>query len=124
TWGDNRGGHNRKGVFYRLGVGRDGSVAYEVTNEFASVDSDKLKPDQEGIFLLRPDGKTLPLGEPSRDPSVRPRPTEDPNDQAVFTFDSTFAFSPDGRRIAFTERFGPSSKDEDPVQIWALAVSQ
>src|SRR5262249_6107914 len=97
------------GVLERLGVSSDGSaVVFEVTNDTAAIHAYPLPSDQKGMFLVRADGSGLRrLGPASRDPSFRIGP---PGIHTRYTFSVAFStlipFSPNGRRIAFTD-LGP-----------------
>jgi hypothetical protein len=96
------------GAFQRLGVSPDGSVVvFEVTNDFAAfTDQIPLRSEEEGMFVVRSDGTGLRrIGPASSVPPFGIR--EDPSiPVAGFTFvylDENFAFSPDGRTIAFPD---------------------
>jgi WD40 repeat protein len=112
------------GVFHRLGVTPDGSqVVFEVTDDdppapIAGGDElqtvfppHALPAEQKGIFAVRADGTGLRrLGPASR---------ESPVDIDIRPF---FAFSPNGRTIAYTDR-GPSRDNQDAVQIFTLDLA-
>src|SRR5262245_58768654 len=110
----------------RLGVSTDGSgVVFELTsaNAVVSVGRGSLPPEQQGIFFVRADGSGLRrLGPASRDPSFRTSP--DPS--GTFPFGVNIAaempFSPNGRRIAFTD-LGPGPQGEEAVQIVVLDLT-
>src|SRR5262249_51076694 len=100
----------------RLGVSPDGSaVVFEVNDQSPVFHSIALRPEANGFFFVAAVGSQPPrrLGPPSRDPSFRVpfgfgqvpfRPGENfgyLND--VTTFSPPIAFSPNGRRIAFTD---------------------
>src|SRR5262249_29072182 len=87
----------------RLGVSPDGSaVVFEVNDEFLT--SPSLSPEQNGMFFVRSDGRGLRrLGPPSHEVSHRQ------NEKAIggsFAFSPPMFFSPNGRRVAFTD-IGP-----------------
>ena len=116
----------------RLGVSPDGSaVVFEVNDQSPFFHSIALRPEENGIFFVRADGSQPPrrLGPPSRDPSFRVppgfgqvplRPGEDVGYlNEVTTFSPPIAFSPNGRRIAFTD-LGPGPAGEETVQIVVL----
>jgi hypothetical protein len=116
----------------RLGVSPDGSaVVFEVNDQSPFFHSISLRPEENGIFFVRADGSQPPrrLGPPSRDPSFRvpPRFGQVPLRPAgeigylsdVFTMSPRIAFSPNGRRIAFTD-LGPGPAGEETVQIVVL----
>jgi len=95
----------------RLGVSPDGSgVVFEVNDEF-SVSGLTVAPEQRGMFFVRSDGKSVPryLGAPSHERSFVP----------TFAISPLMAFSPNGRRIAFTDR-GPGPGGEEAPQIVVL----
>jgi hypothetical protein len=103
------------GVFHRLGVTPDGSqVVFEVTDEVTgSIFADfrlvfppnALPAEQKGIFAVRADGTGVRrLGPASRNHAF---------------FESLFAFSPNGRTIAYIDR-GPSRDNRDATQIFTL----
>jgi hypothetical protein len=112
------------GVITRIDVSRDGSqVVFEVTDDFSIVflSTQQVPPDQEGIYLVRVDGSGLRrLGPASRDPSFRL--AADPRSPLglLSATDPQLRFSPDGRRIVFTDRgAGPGG---DAVQIVTLEL--
>ena len=111
------------GVLPRLGVSSDGSaVVFEVTDDTAAIHSLlPLPSDQKGMFLVRADGSgRRRLGPASRDPSFRIGP---PGINTMYSFSVVFStsipFSPNGRRIAFTD-LGPGPEGEETVQIVVL----
>src|SRR5262245_23500188 len=111
------------GVLERLGVSPDGSaVVFEVTDDTAVIHfGPPLTSEQKGMFLVRADGSGLRrLGPASRDPSFRIGP---PGINARYTFSVVFStsipFSPNGRRIAFTD-LGPGPEGGETVQIVVL----
>lgn len=112
------------GAFQRIGVSPDGSVVvFEITNDF------KILPDafplptgfEEGIYVVGADGNGLErLGAPSRNQSGRlVVPREGRGLPIPSTFDVGYRFSPDGRRIVFTDK-GPGPAGEDAIQIVTL----
>ena len=106
----------------RLGVSPDGSgVVFEVTNETAVLNYGR-GGYEEGMFFVRADGRGLRrLGPASRDPSFRTNP--DPSHRFIFTvaLATPIPFSPNGRRIAFTDRVDPL--DKKTVQIFVLDLA-
>src|SRR5262249_52061606 len=104
----------RFGALQRLGVSPDASrVVFEVNDDFSSLQSvPPLPEEQKGFFLVRADGRGLVHlpGPPSRDKSFR---------GDSFGFAPPLSFSPDGRRVAFTD-LGPGPSGEDAVQIVTL----
>jgi hypothetical protein len=103
----------------RLGVSADGSgVVFEVNDEFSIAGVPPLSPEQKGIFFVRSDGRGLRrLGLPSRDPTftVSQSPT-------LYSVSTSMAFSPNGRRVAFTDR-GPGPGGDETVQIIVLDLA-
>lgn len=101
----------RRGVFHRLGVTPDGSaVVFEVTDEdsLTAFPRNTLPTEQKGIFIVGADGNGVRrLGPPSREPPY----------VSFFQSRPFFAFSPDGRTVAYTDR-GPSRDNVDAVQIF------
>jgi hypothetical protein len=99
----------------RLGVSPDGSgVVFEVNGEnamFPIPGLSSLSSEQKGFFFVRADGSERPrrLGPPSRERSFGGTPVYSP----------PIAFSPNGHRIAFTDR-GPGPGGEDAPQIVVL----
>jgi hypothetical protein len=106
------------GVFHRLGVSPDGSlVVFEVTDDFSVVPSFRgiLAQDDEGIFRVRSDGtERQRLGPASSEPSFTFTPAVGAPNQ--------FRFSPDGRRIVFSDR-GPGPDGKDAVQFFTMEVA-
>lgn len=105
-----------RGVFDRLGVAPNGSqVVFEVTDDRPTTlfPPNSLPAELNGIFAVRADGTDLRrLGPASREPPTRP------GTAPAFTF----AFSPNGRTIAYTDR-GPSRDNQDAVQIFTLDLA-
>jgi WD40 repeat protein len=98
---------SRYGVFHRLGVTPNGSqVVFEVTDDDALTvfPQHALSEEQKGIFIVNADGSGQErLSAASREPpySTCPYDTRPP-----------FVFSPDGSKIAYTDR-----DDQGVVQI-------
>src|SRR5262245_44100353 len=102
----------------RLGVSPDGSaVVFEVNDEFLT--SPSLSPEQNGMFFVRSDGRGLRrLGPPSHEVSHRQ------NEEAIggsFSFSPPMFFSPNGRRVGFTD-IGPGPSGP-AVQIVVLDLA-
>jgi cysteine-rich repeat protein len=97
----------------RLGVSPDGSgVVFEVNDEF-SISGFTVSPEQEGMFFVRSNGRGLRrLGPPSHEQSFR----------TSFALPPPLSFSPNGRRIAFTDR-GPGPRGEPAAQIVVLDLA-
>src|SRR5262249_43188126 len=92
----------------------DGSnVVFEVNDEFSIAYPPTLSPDQKGFFLARSDGSEppIPLGPASRDKTF--------DFAGGSSLSPPIAFSPNGRRIAFTD-LGPGPDGHDAVQIVVL----
>ena len=105
------------GALQRLGVSPDGSgVVFEVTDEFSPFPPLLLlSPEQKGFFFVRADGRGRPrrLGPASRDRTFR---------SGGFSFAPPMPFSPNGRRIAFTD-LGSGPGREEAVQIVVLDLA-
>jgi hypothetical protein len=97
----------------RLGVSPDAAtIVFEVNDEFSRIGPPTLSPEQKGFFLVRSDGRGLRrLGPASRDRTV-----------FGFSVAPPVVFSPNGRRIAFTDR-GPGPGGEEAVQIVVLDLA-
>jgi hypothetical protein len=101
------------GTFQRLGVSPDGStVLFEVTDEFSLLPL-QVPEASKGIFAIRADGSDLRR--------VGPASHEPPFFQGVTAVFPTFAFSPNGRRVVFTDR-GPGTDGQDATQIAMLDI--
>jgi len=109
------------GVFHRLRVSPDGSaVVFEVTDDYTSMLPLQgiLPPEREGIFFVRSDGTGLQrLGRASREPSF----FFELGGAAVVWAPYELRFSPDGRRIVYTDR-GPGPGGEEATQVFTLEV--
>jgi hypothetical protein len=125
AYGDSRDGvlSASVGAFQRLGVSPDASrVVFEVTNEFAPYHWSPL-PEQEGIFVVRADGSGLRhLGPPSREQSWRILVDLAVPLGGIIVPDTRIAFSPDGRRIAYTDK-GPGADGGDAAQVVTLDLA-
>lgn len=112
------------GVFQRVGVSPDASgVVFEVTEDFSRLRHGQLPPDQKGIFFARSDGRGLRrLGPASRDASYRLVPDLSQPASVQTSFNTLFLFSPDGRRIVFTD-LGPDAAGEEASQIVTLELA-
>lgn len=102
------------GAFQRLGVSPDGkTVIFEVSGDF-SLAPLGVPETAKGIFAVEADGTRLRrLGPPSGEPPFFNA------GQASFP---TFAISPNGHTIAFTDR-GPGITGEDAIQIVTLDIA-
>jgi hypothetical protein len=102
-----------EGTFQRLGVSPDGStVLFEVTDEFSLLPV-RVPEASKGIFAIGADGSGLRrLGPASHEP---------PFFQGVTAVFPTFAFSPNGRRVVFTDK-GPGTDGQDAIQIVMLDI--
>ena len=106
----------------RLTVSEDGStVIFEVTDDHSFFPFTDVSPEQEGMFLVRADGRGLRrLGPASREASFRIAPSRTGGfDSSTYT---QMPFSPNGRMIAFTD-VGPGPAGEDAAQIVVLDVA-
>jgi hypothetical protein len=100
------------GAFQRLGVTPDGSaVVFEVTDNFSLLARNRLvRPEQEGIFFVRADGKGLRrIDAASRQASYIL--LLDPASPIGYrtSYFPYFGFSPDGRTVLFNDR-GPGPR--------------
>jgi hypothetical protein len=104
----------------RLATSPDGStVVFEVTDDLLVYPVAHAPAEQEGIWLVRSDGSGLRrLGPASRDPTYRcvDRPCLN------FRWSASFAFTPDGRKVAFTDR-GPDDAGRDAVQLFVMDLA-
>jgi hypothetical protein len=111
------------GVFQRMAVLPDGSgVVFEVTSQLSLIPAVTPKPPEEGIFLVRADGRSPPrrVGDAGRFPTLLA--VADPNSPVGISFagsGSSFEVSPDGRRIALID-FGPDTDGNEAPQIFLL----
>jgi WD40 repeat protein len=105
------------GMFPRLAVTPDASgVIFEENGDFSVVPLPALPPEQKGIFFIRADGSGLRrVSDASRQASFA-----FPNGTTVIVLEG-FAFSPDGRTIAFSDR-GPGPDGTDAIQIETLDI--
>jgi hypothetical protein len=95
----------------RLGMNPDGSgIVFEVNPPQLS----RLSVDQRGFFFVRADGSGLRhLGPASRDACFRVGPDPTGGGPFVESWAPTIPFSPNGRRIAFTD-LGPGPEARRP----------
>jgi len=115
------------GALQRIGLSPDGSgVVFEITYDYSILlpfgFQSPLRPDQEGIFYVRADGSGLRrLGDASRvpDAAISGLPSASGGFSAYLA--PFYAFSPDGRLIAFTDR-GPGPEG-DAIQIVTLDLT-
>jgi hypothetical protein len=115
------------GAFQRIGVSPDGSgLVFEITYDFSILSplgfQSPLPPQQEGIFFVRTDGSGLRrLGPASRAADVVLSGV--PSATGGFSQWNApyYAFSPNGRLIAFTD-IGPGPEG-DAIQIVTLDLS-
>jgi WD40-like Beta Propeller Repeat len=111
----------------RLGVSGDGStIVYEVNDAAPFFPFGTLPPEDNGIFMVRSDGTGgRRLGPPSGDKSFRLGPAFG-NPSMILNFAYTLSppisFSPDGRRITFTD-LGPAPDGQQAVQIAVLELA-
>jgi cysteine-rich repeat protein len=111
----------------RLGVTPDGSgVVFEVNDDLLFSRFISVPPDQKGLFFVRSDGRGLRrLGPPSRDPTFRlGADFIDGSKDAwkAWILAPPMFFSPDGRRVAFTD-LGPGPRGEEAVQVFVLDLA-
>src|SRR5262249_48213252 len=111
-----------KGAFQRLGVSPDGStIAFEITDDFAGIETNSLPAEQKGIFIADADGQKLHrLRDASRQPWFRFTP--DFSEVAISPGFPGIAFSPDGTLIAFTD-IGKTPTGEDAIQVFSHRLS-
>jgi len=116
VWGRTRTGGSSVQVFpiQRQGVSPDGSVViFEVTDDFSLLAQNWLPPDQEGIYVVHPDGKGLRrLGEASRARAWAPW---------AGVNGAFFSVSPNGHQVVFTD-LDAEAPDPAVHQIWTLDV--
>lgn len=112
--------------FQRLGISWDGSaVGFEVTDDHSilapSLPGGLLPPgEEEGIFVVQADGSGLRrVGPASREPSFRFAPDPSSPTGVNADFNSALAFSPDGQRVAFTDK-GPDRMGQEAPQVVTL----
>jgi len=112
--------------FQRLGISWDGSaVGFEVTDDHSILapflPGGLLPPgEEEGIFVVQADGSGLRrVGPASREPPFRF--LYDPSSPTGVNadYDYTLAFSPDGQRVAFTDK-GPDLTGHEAPQVVTL----
>ena len=113
------------GLFQRLGLSPDGSgVVFEVNPDARIIPvGNGPAPDLVGMFFVRSDGRgRRRLGPASRDRCFRI--SADPTGAFIFNVNVAPAipFSPNGRRIAFTD-LGPGPGGEEAVQIVVLDLA-
>src|SRR5262249_41983530 len=111
----------------RLGVSPDGSgVVFEVNDEFSVLAPSRLSPEQKGMFYVRSDGRGLRrLGPAGRDQSFQIG--QDfmgglRDFWRLWILSPPILFSPNGRRIAFTD-LGPGAGGLEAVQIFVLDLA-
>jgi len=126
NFGEYRNGQNSMvaAPLQRLGVSPDGStVVFEVTSEFAVFPLVTVPPGREGIYVVRADGRGLRrLGPPSRDPMFRVVPEPSSPIGVFFLASGDFSFSPDGRKVVYTD-IGPGPSGEDTIQVVTLTLA-
>jgi cysteine-rich repeat protein len=111
----------------RLGVSPDGTtIVYEVNDAAPFFPFGPMPPEQNGLFLVRADGSGgRRLGPPSADKSFRLGPGfGEPTIELLgaYTLSPPISFSPDGRRITFTD-LGPAPDGRQAVQIAVLDLA-
>src|SRR5262249_32708478 len=111
----------------RLGVSPDGStIVYEVNDAAPFFPFGPLPPEDNGLFMVRSGGAgSRRLGPPSGDKSFRLGPAFGKPSISVggaYTLSPPIAFSPDGRRITFTD-LGPAPDGQQAVQIAVLDLA-
>jgi hypothetical protein len=111
----------------RLGVSPNGStIVYEVNDAAPFFPFGPLPPEQNGLFMVRSDGTGgRRLGPPSGDKSFRLGPAFGKPSIDLgysYTFSPPIAFSPDGRRITFTD-LAPAPDGRQAVQIAMLDLA-
>jgi len=113
------------GGIQRLGVSPDAStVVFETTDDYSIFSTGTMAPEEEGIFQLNADGSGLRrIGDASRNPAFR-LVLPDPNAALGVTIShsSEFRFSPNGKRIAYTDR-GIGIGGVDAIQIFTIDLS-
>jgi len=120
-WGRSRTGIASviTGAFQRIGMSPDGSVfVVEVTDDFSIRSKHQVSPEQEGIFVVRTDGGGLRrIANASRNPCFR-----FDSDTGAAEIDASFAFSPDGSSITFTD-IGPGPAGDDAAQVFTMDLA-
>jgi hypothetical protein len=110
----------------RLGVSPDGStIVYEVNDAAPFFPFGPLPPEANGFFVVRANGSgRRRLGPPSGDKTFRLGPGfgKPSINLGTYTFSPPIAFSPDGRRITFTD-LGPAPDGRQAVQIAVLDLA-
>jgi hypothetical protein len=112
--------------FQRLGISWDGSaIGFEVTDDnsiLAPILPHGLLPpgEEEGIFVVQADGSGLRrVGPASREPTYRFSYDPSSPTGAYADYNHGLAFSPDGQRIAFTDK-GPDGTGQEAPQVVTL----
>jgi hypothetical protein len=111
----------------RLGVSADGStIVYEVNDAATFFPFGPLPQEANGFFIVRADGSgPRHLGPPSGDRGYRLGPAfgkPSVDFGGVYTLSPPIAFSPDSRRITFTD-LGPAPDGQPAVQIAVLDLA-
>src|SRR5262249_26244691 len=110
----------------RLGVSPDRStIVYEVNDAAPFFPFGPLPPGDNGFFMVRADGTgDRRLGPPSGDTSFRLGPAFGKPSITLYTytFSPPISFSPDGRRITFTD-LGPAPDGRQAGQIAVLDLA-
>jgi len=119
------------GFFQRLGISPDGStVVFEVTDDFSVQHlpeyggvSGLLPEEKKGFFSVRADGSGLRrLGPASQEQTYRAaKDPSAPGGWSGWLPPSYSIFSPDGRRVTFTD-LGPGPTGEKAIQIFTMDV--
>jgi hypothetical protein len=106
------------GAFQRLAVTPDAAdILFELTDAVSILPLMPLQEEERGIFLMHADGTGLRrLAPPSREPTFRFLASQQSLQINVLP---GFAFSPSGRKVAYTD-LGPGPTPDLTVQIFTL----
>jgi hypothetical protein len=113
------------GAFQRIGVTPDGSTVVFEARDALLLPAAFPLAFEPGIYAVAADGSNLRrLAPASRNRSGRLSPDPNPNNPDGFTtstWDVLYRFSPDSRRIVYTD-LGPGPNAEDAIQVVTLDV--